>query len=196
MPTDSDNRIQLPKSIVLVGLMGAGKTTIGARLAKRLHLPFLDSDQLIEQKIGYSISYIFDFQGEQYFRQLEHDTILDLLTNHPPHILATGGGAFIQPNIRSIIQSSAISIWLKADLSVLLERVQRRNNRPLLAKGDKRHILEELIATRYPIYAEANITIDSNRLSHRDVVNIIIDAIKPYISPPEEPISTPQPDSQ
>ena len=163
--------------IVLVGLMGAGKSTIGRRLASSLGIPFIDSDAEIMEAAGCSISDIFEGYGESIFRDLEQRVILRLMTGSPC-VVATGGGAFIQPAIRDAISQKAVSVWLKADLPVLLERVSRRDNRPLLKTGDKSEILQKLIDERYPIYAQADITIDSNFGPHESVVEDIVKALK------------------
>lgn len=169
----------IPHPIVLVGLMGAGKSTIGRRLSSSLGVPFVDSDAEIIEAAGCSISDIFEGYGETIFRDLEQRVILRLMTGSPC-IVATGGGAFIQPAIRDAIAEKAISVWLKADLPVLLERVSRRDNRPLLKTGDKSEILQKLIDERYPIYAQADITIDSNFGPHESVVDDIITALKQW----------------
>jgi shikimate kinase len=148
------------RSIVLVGLMGAGKTNIGRRLANRLHLPFIDADSEIEAAADATIEEIFQRHGEAYFRDGERRVIARLLDG-PVHVLATGGGAFINAQTRARIRQRAISIWLRADIELLLARVARRDNRPLLKDGDRRAILAALIEKRYPIYAEADIIVDS-----------------------------------
>ncbi|MBM3541602.1 MAG: shikimate kinase [Alphaproteobacteria bacterium] len=148
------------RSIVLVGLMGAGKTCIGKRLAKRLGLPFADADAAIEKAAGCTIPEIFAQHGEAAFREGERKVISRLLDD-PPHVLATGGGAFMDPETRARIKARAVSIWLRAELDVLLRRTARRSNRPLLNAGDPREVLERLMAVRYPVYAEADITVDS-----------------------------------
>lgn len=165
------------KPIVLVGLMGAGKSTIGRRLAQAISLDFVDADQEIVEAAGCSISDIFAMYGESIFRDLEQRVLLRLLGS-APCVIATGGGAFINPAIRDAIKQKAISVWLKADLPVLLERVSRRDTRPLLKTGDKGEILGKLIEDRYPIYAEADITIDSNAGLHETVVGDIAKALK------------------
>jgi len=152
--------LRVPKTIVLVGLMGAGKSSIGRRLAQLLALPFTDADAEIEAAAGVSVEEIFARDGEAAFRSGERRVIARLLDN-PVQVLATGGGAFMDPETRALIRARAISIWLKADLDVLLARVSRRNNRPLLKEGEPRAILARLIDERYPIYAEADITVDS-----------------------------------
>jgi len=140
--------------------MGAGKTKIGRRLATRLNLPFFDSDTEIEAAAGETIEEIFRNRGEAVFRDGERRVIARLLAQ-PAHVLATGGGAFMEPSTRTLIAQRGVSVWLRADLDVLLARVARRNNRPLLQREDPRAILAELIERRYPIYAEADVTIDS-----------------------------------
>ena len=170
------DKSQLPLPIVLVGLMGAGKSTIGRRLANALRVDFVDSDNEIIEAAGCSISDIFEIYGEENFRDLEKRVMLRLLNNHSS-IIATGGGAFMQPEIRDAIANKAVSVWLKADLPVLLERVSRRDNRPLLKNGDKSDILQRLIDERYPIYAQADVTIDSNFGTHETMVNLIIEAL-------------------
>lgn len=165
------------RPVVLVGLMGAGKSTIGRRLANALSMNFVDSDNEIVEAAGCSISDIFESYGESIFRDLEQRVLLRLLSGEPL-VIATGGGAFIQPTVREAIKDKAISVWLKAELPVLLERVSRRDNRPLLKTGDKSAIMQKLIAERYPIYAESDITIDSNHGSHESVVEDIISALR------------------
>ncbi|WP_366655002.1 shikimate kinase [Fodinicurvata sp. EGI_FJ10296] len=153
-------RIDLDRSVVLVGLMGAGKSAIGKRLAARLFLPFRDSDDEIELAAGCTIPEIFSRYGESAFRDVERKVILRLL-DEEPHILATGGGAFMDPAIRQAVAEKAISIWLKAPLSVLVERTAKRGNRPLLAGGDVREKLKSLMEIRNPVYGAADITVDS-----------------------------------
>ncbi|WP_456243238.1 shikimate kinase [Zavarzinia marina] len=170
---------RLARTVVLVGLMGAGKSSIGKRLAQRLHVPFVDADTEIEQAAGCTIDEIFERHGETAFRDGERRVIARLLTGSPPHVLATGGGAFMDPETRARIKATAVSIWLRADLDVLLRRVKKRNNRPLLKKGDPREILERLIATRYPVYAEADLVVDSLDGPHDQVVDAILTLIAP-----------------
>jgi len=152
--------IIVDRPLVLVGLMGAGKSCIGRRLAQRLRLPFIDADREIEQAAGCSIPEIFARHGEQAFRDGERRVILRLLES-PPFVLATGGGAFMDPRTRAAIREKAISIWLRADLDLLVRRTGRRGDRPLLQVEDPRAKLVELMAARYPIYAEADLTVDS-----------------------------------
>jgi shikimate kinase len=148
------------RSIVLVGLMGAGKTKIGRRLAARLNLPFSDSDEEIEAAAGETIEEIFANRGEAVFRDGERRVIARLLQG-PVQVLSTGGGAFMDPATRRIIAARGVSVWLRAGLDVLFARVSRRSNRPLLKTPDPRAVLAELIERRYPIYAEADVTVDS-----------------------------------
>jgi shikimate kinase len=148
------------RTIVLVGLMGAGKTKIGRRIAARLALPFFDSDEEIETAAGETIEEIFANRGEAVFRDGERRVIARLLSG-PVHVLATGGGAFMDPATRRIIAQRGVSVWLRADLDVLFARVSRRTNRPLLKAPDPRAVLAELIERRYPVYAEADVAVDS-----------------------------------
>lgn len=152
--------LRSPKTVVFVGLMGVGKTCIGRRLAQRLELPFVDADKEIEEAARCTIPEFFERYGEQQFREGERRVILRLLDN-PVHVLSTGGGAFMDPQTRAAIRERAISLWLRADLDLMLRRVSRRNDRPLLQVADPRAKLQELIDQRYPVYAEADITVDS-----------------------------------
>jgi shikimate kinase len=165
------------KIIVLVGLMGAGKSTIGRRLAKILNVEFKDSDDEIVEAAGCSISDIFYIHGEQIFRDLEKRVLTRLLTDGVPKILATGGGAWINDEIRALAKQHAHSVWLKADVDVLVDRVSRKNTRPLLETGDKSAILEKMLEERSPIYAEADKHIDSDKGTHSDVIKSILVAL-------------------
>lgn len=164
------------RTIVLVGLMGAGKSKVGRRLALRLGLPFSDSDPEIEAAAGETIEEIFANRGEQVFRDGERRVIARLLAQ-PVQVLATGGGAFMDPMTRSLIGRRGVSLWLRADLDTLVARVLRRNDRPLLKRGDPRVILAELIERRHPIYAEADLTVDSGAGSPEVTVNRLIAAL-------------------
>jgi len=157
------------RSIVLVGMMGAGKSSIGRRLASDLDLPFVDADAAIESAAGMSIPEIFEAHGEPYFRSGEARVIARLLESGP-QVLASGGGAFINPQTRELIRTRGISVWLKADLDVLLRRIKRRSDRPLLRTDDPERTLQRLIEERYPIYAEADVTIHSRDVSHEAIV--------------------------
>jgi shikimate kinase len=147
-------------SIVLVGLMGVGKTCIGRKLAARVALPFVDADAEIEVAAGCSIEEIFASHGESHFRDGERRVIGRLLDS-PPKVLATGGGAYLNQHTRRLIHERGVAVWLRGDLELLLKRTSRRDNRPLLKSGDPREILRDLIEQRYPIYAEADVTVDS-----------------------------------
>jgi shikimate kinase len=164
------------RTIVLVGLMGAGKSAIGRRLAERLGIPFADADTEIETAAGRTIEEIFAAHGEAAFREGERKVIARLLEG-PAHVLATGGGAFMDPETRARVRAEARSVWLKADLDVLLKRVRKRNNRPLLKQGDPREILQRLMTLRYPVYAEADIAVESVEGPHESVVDAIIEAL-------------------
>jgi shikimate kinase len=148
------------RTVVLVGLMGAGKTSVGRRLAQLLGVPFVDSDAEIEAAANATVAEIFEREGEAAFRDGERRVISRLLEG-PVMVMATGGGAFMDPRTRVKIHEAAVSVWLRADLDVLVQRVSRRKTRPLLNHGDPREILERLIALRYPVYAEADLVVDS-----------------------------------
>lgn len=165
-----------PKSVVLIGLMGAGKTAVGKRLAAKLDLPFVDADKEIEEAAGQSIAEIFAEHGEAYFRQGERKVIARLL-EAGPQVLATGGGAYMTPETRTTIGESGISIWLRAELPVLLHRVRKRNHRPLLIGRDNEQVMRDLMAERYPIYAEADITVESRDVPHEVIVKEVIQAL-------------------
>lgn len=164
------------RPIVLVGLMGAGKTTVGRRLAALLHLPFIDADEEIEKAAGLKVSEIFALHGEEEFRRGERRVIARLLQG-PPHVLATGGGAFINDETRALVRAHGTSVWLRADLDVLMRRVEKRDNRPLLKQGDPRATMERLMAERYPIYGEADLVVDSNNGPHASAVTSVIRAL-------------------
>ncbi|RWB66999.1 MAG: shikimate kinase [Mesorhizobium sp.] len=146
------------RSIVFVGLMGAGKTAIGRKVATMLSLPFMDSDQEIESVSRMTVPELFERYGEPEFRALEQRVILRLLENGP-QVLSTGGGAFMNAQTREAISAHGISVWLKADLDLLMERVSKKQNRPLLKNPDPRAVLEKLMGERYPVYAVADLTV-------------------------------------
>lgn len=168
------------RTIVLVGLMGAGKSSIGRRLAQRLDLPFVDADKEIEAAAGCTIEEIFERFGEAAFRDGERRVILRLL-DRAPHVLATGGGAFMDPLLRARIREVATSIWLHADIELLLKRVARRNNRPLLKGTDPRGVLARLMEQRHPVYAEADIRIDSADGPPEQTVQKAIDELQRFL---------------
>jgi len=161
------------RSVVLVGMMGAGKSAIGRRLAARLGLPFVDADAEIEMRAGMTIPDYFDKYGEAAFRAGEVRVISRLL-DQGPQVLATGGGAFMNADTRAAIRAKAISIWLKADFEVLFRRVKRRNDRPLLKAADPSQVLKRLMVEREPIYAEADETILSRDVAHDIIVDEIL----------------------
>ncbi|MHA1600484.1 MAG: shikimate kinase [Alphaproteobacteria bacterium] len=176
--------LTIPKTIVMVGLMGAGKSCIGRRLAAALGRDFVDADAEIEAAAGCTIEQMFESHGEAAFRDGERRVIKRLL-RQAPHVLASGGGAFADPVTREAIHAGAISIWLRADLDILVRRTGRRNTRPLLKRGDPRAILQELMAQRYPAYAEADITVDSVDGPPEVTLNRVLDALKAYLDSPE-----------
>jgi shikimate kinase len=164
------------RSLVLIGLMGAGKSAIGRRLAVTLELPFADADQEIEIAAGKSINEIFAEYGEAYFRDGERRVIARLLDDGCK-VLATGGGAFMNAETRERIVASGISVWLKADLDLLMHRVSRRDTRPLLRAADPRAVMQKLIADRHPIYMQADITVRSRDVAHEVIVEEIIASV-------------------
>ncbi len=177
MPTIS---FMPPKTIVLVGLMGCGKTSIGRRLAKRLELSFYDSDHEVEAAAGCSIKEIYSVFGEEAFRSGEHRVITRLL-DQETHILATGGGSFMNDATRDLIKEKAISVWLKADLDTLVARVSRRNDRPLLTEGNQKETLEALIAERYPVYEHADIHVQTLDEPTNATVERVIQATSEFV---------------
>ena len=167
----------LSRPIVLIGLMGSGKSTVGRRLAARLHLPFVDADHEIEVAAGLSIPEIFARFGEAHFRDGERRVISRLIDGNPK-IVATGGGAFMQDDTRQLILDKATAIWLDADIDVLADRVGRRDGRPLLKGREPREVLAELAAIRNPVYALAPIHVRSEPLPHEATVDSIMRALK------------------
>jgi shikimate kinase len=173
----SDRPALTGRTIALVGLMGVGKTSIGRRLAKALGLPFRDADVEIERAAGRSVTDIFAELGEAAFRTGERKVIARLLAGRP-HILATGGGAFSDPETRALLKRETVTVWLRADLDTLVERVSRRNTRPLLMERDPRQVLSGLLERREPHYAEAEIVIGTATGPHETAVQAIIDALR------------------
>jgi shikimate kinase len=168
------------RSIVLVGMMGAGKSSIGRRLADRLGIPFVDVDTEIERGAGMTIAEYFDKYGERDFRSGEVRVISRLLDQGPP-VLATGGGAFLHPDTRAGIRRKAVSVWLRAELEVLLRRVRRRTDRPLLKTEDLAATLSRLKCERDPVYAEADLSIHSREVPHETIVDEIIAALATHL---------------
>ncbi len=170
---------QIPKTVVLIGLMGAGKSAIGRRLAPRLGWSFIDADAEIEKAAGCTIEEIFKRHGEKAFRDGEERVIARLLRG-PKHVLATGGGSFMSERTRENIRRYGISVWLRADLELLLERTARRRNRPLLKGGDPRDILTRLIAERHPVYARADAIVDGADVPPDAMVDRVVRALRDY----------------
>lgn len=164
------------RPIVLVGLMGAGKTSIGRRLADKMGLSFVDADHEIEAAAGKSIPDIFAEHGEAYFRDGERKVIARLMENGE-QVLATGGGAYMNTETRERIKQGGLSIWLKADLGLLMKRVMKRNDRPLLRTADPESVMSRLIEERYPVYSEADITVECRDVQHAQMVNDVLRAI-------------------
>ncbi|HEV2652896.1 MAG TPA: shikimate kinase [Rhizomicrobium sp.] len=165
--------MKLNRTVALVGMMGAGKSSVGRRLASRLGVPFKDADSEIEHAAGCSIAEIFERYGEPAFRDGEKKVIARLL-GEAPHVLATGGGAFMDETTRGLIKDSAVSVWLQAPIELLLARTQRRDTRPLLRDGDPRETMERLLGEREPIYAQADLTISSEDGPHSAAVERVI----------------------
>jgi len=174
--TDANGRGRLSRHLVLVGLMGAGKSAIGRRVATAIDARFLDADREIEAAAGMKIPDIFETRGEEEFREGERKVIARLL-DEPPLVLATGGGAFIDPETRSLLKEKTTTVWMRADLDVLVKRCGRRSNRPLLKNGNPKEILAQLMDARYPVYAEADIEILSQDEPHEVAVDAIIDVL-------------------
>lgn len=169
------------RSIVLVGMMGAGKSSVGRRLAQALDLPFVDADAEIELAAGgMTIPEIFAIHGEDYFRWQETRVMARLLEDGPK-VLATGGGAWINSETRARIAEAGISIWLKAEIDVLLKRVRKRSNRPLLASPDPEGALRALVDARYPVYAAADLTVVSRDAPHEHVITDVIEALRAHL---------------
>ena len=169
------------RCIVLLGMMGAGKTSIGRRLATVLHLPFVDADVEIERAANLSIPEIFSHYGEAHFREGERRVVARLLSSGPA-VLATGGGAFICEETRARCREHGVTVWLKADVSVLLERVRKKGNRPLLEKPDPDGVMRQLLAEREPVYALADIAVASREGPHHALVGEIIAALDAHLA--------------
>ncbi|WP_421731512.1 shikimate kinase [Brevundimonas sp.] len=174
------------RTIALVGLMGVGKSTVGRRLAARLGLPFADGDDEIEQAAGMTVSDIFASMGEAQFREGEARVMRRLLTEAPPMVLATGGGAILNAETRALLKSHATSVWMRADLKVVAGRVARRDSRPLLRGRDPLEALTGLADARYPLYGEADVTVDVGGGAHGDAVDAILRALDAFWNRNEE----------
>jgi shikimate kinase len=176
---DLANRLDRP--VVLVGLMGVGKSTVGRRLAKRLGLPFVDSDSAIEDAAGYSAAEIFERYGEQDFRDGERRLVARLVDGEI-RVIATGGGAYVDPRTRELLNSRAITVWLDAPVDILADRTSRRDTRAQLREGDPKATLERLSAERRPAYEHAHIHVKSGDGAHKEVVEAIVEALEKHLS--------------
>lgn len=171
---------RLDRPIVLVGLMGAGKSTVGRRLARQLGLPFVDSDDAIENAAGFSAAEVFERYGEADFRDGERRLVARLIDGHVG-VIATGGGAYVDPRTRELLNERAITVWLDAPVDVLTDRTGRRDTRPLLRGGDRKRTLERLSEERGPAYAEAHIRVRSGNGAQKDVVDAILKELEEYL---------------
>lgn len=186
------------RSVVLVGMMGAGKSAVGKRLAARLGFEFRDADSEIEDAAKKTISEIFASDGEAFFRDKERRVIARLLACEQPIVLATGGGAYMNEQTRALIAECSVSIWLKAELDVLMRRVRRKPTRPLLQNPDPEGTLRKLIELRYPIYGEADVTVLSRDVAHETVLEDVIAALEAHLDiekPPSQDPHIQAPDS-
>jgi shikimate kinase len=174
---------RLDRPVVLVGLMGVGKSTVGRRLARRLGVPFVDSDSAIEDASGFSAAEVFERFGERDFRDGERRLVARLVDGEV-RVIATGGGAYVDPRTRQLLNERAITVWLDAPVEILTERTGRRDTRPLLRNGDRKATLERLAQEREPAYAEAHLHVRSGDGAHRDVVDAILQALDDYLSKP------------
>lgn len=172
---------RLDRPVVLVGLMGVGKSTVGRRLARRLGLPFVDSDSEIEDAAGYPAAEIFERFGESDFRDGERRLVARLVEGEI-RVIATGGGAYVDPRTRQLLNERAITVWLDAPVDILAERTSRRDTRAQLRNGDPKAVLQKLAEERRPSYSEAHIHIRSGDGAHRDVVEAIVHALEQFVS--------------
>jgi len=172
----STGKRRLERTIALVGMMGVGKSTVGRKLAESLAAPFVDSDDEIEKAAGLSVREIFAMHGEPEFRRGERRVIERLLSG-PPLVLATGGGAYMDATTRALLKEKAVTVWLRADPDLIWKRVNRRDTRPLLKRDNPRQVLADLLVVREPIYAEADLTIDSGEGPANDAVKAICEAL-------------------
>ncbi|WP_239017000.1 shikimate kinase [Sphingomonas ginkgonis] len=172
---------RLDRSIVLVGMMGAGKSTIGRRLARRLAVEFVDSDVEIEKTTGLKTSELFELYGEDAFRDGERRVVARLVQGRP-RVIATGGGAFNHPDTRSLLNRQAITVWLDAPIEVLAERTRRRDNRPLLRSGNRVEILQQLMTQRAAFYAQAHVRVPTSDSPHQEVVEAVVTAVSAHLN--------------
>jgi shikimate kinase len=171
---------RLDRPVVLVGLMGVGKSTVGRRLARRLGLPFVDSDAEIEGASGFSAAEVFERFGEQDYRDGERRLVARLVDGQV-RVISTGGGVFVDPRTRELLKTRTVTVWLDAPIDVLAERTGRRNTRPLLRTDDRKATLERIAEQERPAYAEAHIHVRSSDGAHRDVVDSIVKALEDYL---------------
>ncbi len=183
LKTDRNEAAWTNRTVALVGLMGAGKSTVGRRLAGKLGRPFVDSDDEIEKAAGLAVADIFALHGEEEFRRVEHK-VLERLLAGPPQVLATGGGAYLKAETREMMRQNAVTIWLNADLETLWKRVSRRNHRPLLRRPDAKQVLSSLFDERRPIYELADLTVPSVDGPHSKTVVSIIKALETWSPTP------------
>ncbi|GHS94335.1 shikimate kinase [Alphaproteobacteria bacterium] len=169
-----------PKTIALVGLMGCGKTSIGRRLARKLELPFSDSDQEVETAAGCSMKEIYSVYGEDSFKSGERRVIARLL-DQPPQVLATGGASILDEDTQKLLKDKSITVWLNADLETLIVRVSRRNDRPFLQDGNHREVLENLIRTCYPVYEKSDVHVKTYDEATNTTVDRVIQAISEFV---------------
>ncbi len=179
MTASRSSSLSPTRTIVLIGMMGAGKSSVGRRLATRLALPFADADAEVEAAAGMTISQLIKDYGEPEFRRLERRVMARLL-DAPLHVLSTGGGAFMDADTRALIRDKGISVWLKADTEILLERALRHDNRPLLQGGDPRAIMLQLLQDREPVYAQADLTVESDARPVDETVERLVKALEEF----------------
>jgi shikimate kinase len=175
------NKLSKDKSIVFVGMMGAGKSTIGRRVAFKLDMDFVDTDLEIENAAQLSISEIFAHYGEQHFRKIEKKIIMRLLAEKKG-VISVGGGAFMDENLREYIHQYGISVWLRADFETLMKRVDNQGHRPLLSQDDPKIVMKKLIDLRYPIYEKSDIIVQNNDISPDKTVDIVLDNLYEYLN--------------
>jgi shikimate kinase len=173
------NNILVNKPIVLVGMMGSGKSTIGKKLASKLNVQFYDSDKIIEEREGLSVLDIFDYRGEEYFNNKEVEVISEIL-NYGPVVLSTGGSSFMIERVRQLVKDSAVSIWLDTKIETIHERVSRRNTRPLLNVGNKLEVIQQMVDERAPLYQLADIKVESGDMDAHYVVDTLLLKLKGF----------------
>lgn len=173
-------RSMMKKPLVLVGMMGSGKSTIGKRLAYKLNLQFYDSDKTIEEREGLSLPEIFDFRGEEYFKAQEVKAIKEILS-YGTVVLSTGGESFVNPEVRELVKEKGISLWLKTDIEKVYERVLRRNTRPQLNTPNKMELIQNMVDTYYPLFAQADIIVESRDMEAHFVVDSVLAQLREFL---------------